>query len=132
MIEKLNRKSRVTECEEKEGPGRNEISRIVPVIRDTTSVRRLKRQLEQSRRLEALEQMTSGVAHDVNNVLSAILGRTQLLLQNPHDRQALESGLRVIEKAALEATETIKRIQQFTSRVAECEEKEGLGSRVAK
>jgi len=92
----------------------NVISRTVVAIRDITCARELQQQLEHSQKLKTLGQMTLGVAHDFNNMLSAILGRTQLLRQKEDNQQAMESGLEIIEKVALDATETIKKIQHFT------------------
>ncbi|MFC1716898.1 ATP-binding protein [Candidatus Poribacteria bacterium] len=89
-------------------------SKTVVVVRDITCVKEVQQQLEHSQKLKELGQMTLGVVHDLNNVLSAILGRAQLLRQNPHDQKAIKPGLEIIEKAALDATETMKRIQHFT------------------
>jgi CheY-like chemotaxis protein len=57
--------------------------------------------------------MASGVAHDFNNVLAAILGRAQLLLErteDPKHRQWIE----VIERSALDGARTVRRLQEFT------------------
>jgi PAS domain S-box-containing protein len=69
-------------------------------------------QLVQKEKLRALGQMASGVAHDFNNLLSVILGRVQLLQRKAKDSET-ERGLRSIERAALDASSTIKRIQDF-------------------
>jgi PAS domain S-box-containing protein len=69
-------------------------------------------QLVQKEKLQALGQMASGVAHDFNNLLSIILGRAQLLQRKAKDLET-EKGLRSIERAALDASSTIKRIQDF-------------------
>jgi CheY-like chemotaxis protein len=97
------------------------ITRTVRIIRDITSIRRLQQELEQSREVKALGQMILGIAHDLNNSLSAILGRAQLLQQSLHNQQKLRSGLKIIEKAASDATETIKKIQQCTRSTKEAE-----------
>ena len=96
----------------------------VAIIRDVTQRRAMERQLLQAEKLRSLGELASGVAHDFNNVLVAILGRTQLLLKmlerpgNKTERRALwielEKGLRIIEKAALDAAETVRRIQEFS------------------
>lgn len=99
----------------------NGSSKTAIMIRDITSVKRLQKQLEQSQKLRTIGQMTLGVAHDFNNTLSAILGRSQLLRQKLNDRAALEPGLRIIEKAALDATETVKRIQHFSKAAGKTE-----------
>jgi len=70
-------------------------------------------QLIQSEKLRALGEMAGGVAHDFNNLLGAILGRAQLLLLSAKE-QDTRKGLKVIEKAALDGAETVRRIQEFT------------------
>jgi len=69
-------------------------------------------QLVQREKLRALGQMASGVAHNFNNLLAIILGRTQLLQKKAKDLE-IEKGLTSIERAALDASSTIKRIQDF-------------------
>ncbi|WP_165498083.1 PAS domain S-box protein [Siculibacillus lacustris] len=73
------------------------------------------RQLEASRRLEALGRMTGGIAHDFNNLLTVISGNLQLLEMRPHG----ETEARYIEEA-LRATENganlNRRLTGFASR----------------
>lgn len=95
------------------------------VLMNVTGQKRLQQQLIQSERIRVLGRMASGIAHDFNNILAAILGRTELLLMNVGDREGVEKGLRIIQKAALGGADTVKRIQEFT-RVAKQRESERL------
>jgi signal transduction histidine kinase/ActR/RegA family two-component response regulator len=70
-------------------------------------------QLVQSAKLNALGEMASGVAHDFNNMLAAILGRTQLLLSRARDPE-LRRSLELIEQTAQDGAQTVRRIQEFT------------------
>ncbi|MEO6462933.1 MAG: ATP-binding protein, partial [Candidatus Eisenbacteria bacterium] len=70
-------------------------------------------QLVQSAKLNALGEMASGVAHDFNNMLAAILGRTQLLLTRATDPE-LRRSLELIEQTAQDGAQTVRRIQEFT------------------
>jgi signal transduction histidine kinase/CheY-like chemotaxis protein len=70
-------------------------------------------QLVQSAKLNALGEMASGVAHDFNNMLAAILGRTQLLLTRPVDPE-MRRSLELIEQTAQDGAQTVRRIQEFT------------------
>jgi CheY-like chemotaxis protein len=57
--------------------------------------------------------MASGVAHDFNNLLASVLGRAQLLMRRVQDPQQLQ-WLRVIERSALDGSQTVRRLQEFT------------------
>ncbi|MGH7267510.1 MAG: ATP-binding protein, partial [Candidatus Rokuibacteriota bacterium] len=69
--------------------------------------------LVQTEKLRALGEMASGVAHDFNNVLAAILGRVQLILSQVEE-PTLRRWLQVIERAALDGAQTVRQIQEFT------------------
>jgi signal transduction histidine kinase/ActR/RegA family two-component response regulator len=73
----------------------------------------LEEELINAERLRALGEMSGGVAHDFNNILGAILGRAQLLLEKVKN-QDMKDGIAIIEKAALDGAETVRRIQEFT------------------
>ena len=73
----------------------------------------LEEELIKAERLRALGEMSSGVAHDFNNILGAILGRAQLLLERVKNAN-VRGGIEIIEKAALDGAETVRRIQEFT------------------
>jgi PAS domain S-box-containing protein len=80
---------------------------------DTTESKRLRSQLEDTERLRALGELASGVAHDFNNLLGAILGRIQLLRGRGFEPR-IDREMAVIEKAARDGRETVRRIQDFS------------------
>jgi two-component system cell cycle sensor histidine kinase/response regulator CckA len=86
---------------------------LIAIVRDITSQREIESQLHQSEKLAALGQLAGGIAHDFNNLLQAILGYAQLMKQNPANSQLIERSLSVVESAALDGSETVRRIQQF-------------------
>lgn len=67
----------------------------------------------QGERLRALGELAGGIAHDFNNVLAIIVGRAEVLLEETEDPE-LRRQLDVIVKVALDAAQTVKRIQEFT------------------
>jgi PAS domain S-box-containing protein len=86
-------------------------------VKDVTEKKKMEEQLLQSEKLRALGEMASGVAHDFNNSLAAILGNTQLLLYSEHDEETREA-LKTIEKVAKDSAQTVKRLQEFTRKKA--------------
>ena len=105
--------------------GENSIT-IIAVMRDITERKKMEEKLIQSEKLSALGELAGGVAHDFNNMLAAILGRVQLLRMHnsplPGVREKrksvreLQKGLEIIEKAAMDGAETVRRIQEFSRR----------------
>lgn len=85
---------------------------VLGVARDVTEEKSIAERSQQADKLRALGQLASGVAHDVNNDLAAILGRVQRLMRNP-DYVAMRDEFEVIETAALDSAQTVRRIQNF-------------------
>lgn len=84
----------------------------VAICKDLTERKALEASVERSERLSSLGTMASGVAHNFNNILAAILGRVQLMLRYP-GKMDTTKGLEMIQKAALDGAATVKRIQDF-------------------
>jgi PAS domain S-box-containing protein len=80
---------------------------------DMTEAKRLREKLVDTERLRALGELASGVAHDFNNLLGAILGRIQLLRARGFDEET-DRSMKVIERAAMDGRETVRRIQEFS------------------
>jgi len=86
---------------------------LIAIVRDITAQREVENQLHQSEKLTALGQLAGGIAHDFNNLLQAILGYAQLMKANPENPALQQRALAVVESAALDGSETVRRIQQF-------------------
>jgi PAS domain S-box-containing protein len=76
------------------------INSIVVVMTDITDSADLQAKLMHTEKMAALGQLVSGVAHEVNNPLAAIVGFTDLLLENPEIPDASKDELRVILEEA--------------------------------
>ena len=71
-------------------PLADETGKIEGVVlsgRDVTELKRLEEQLIQAEKLAAMGQMLAGVAHELNNPLTAILGVTELLREGRPTRK---------------------------------------------
>ncbi|HWS85629.1 MAG TPA: PAS domain-containing protein [Pyrinomonadaceae bacterium] len=83
------------------------------ITRDVTEQRAERERAAQADKLRALGQLASGVAHDFNNALAAILGRAQLLRRSADGDARLTRGLDIILTAAEDAAATVRRIRSF-------------------
>ena len=70
--------------------------------------------LVQSEKARALGEMAGGVAHEFNNILAIILGKTQLLLGRVID-DGVREGLGHVEEAAWRAADIVRRMQGFAA-----------------
>jgi len=62
--------------------------------------------------LRAVGELAAGASHHLNNLMAVVLGRTQLLLMKKPPEE-LVTSLKTIERAAVDAAETVRRIQAF-------------------
>lgn len=85
---------------------------VLGIARDITEQKEERERAARADKLRALGQLASGVAHDFNNSLAAILGRAQLLRRQVTDT-ALVRNLDIIQTAAEDAAATVRRIQTF-------------------
>jgi len=79
-------------------------------------------QLRQAQKMEAIGTLAGGIAHDFNNILSAILGYSELALDDALHDQASASYIREIIKAGNRARDLVYQILTF-SRQTETEAK---------
>src|SRR6266513_916719 len=108
---------------------KDRLQRLAPAVEraiEDAAVRRDRRRLEQqllaSQRLEAVGRHAGGVAHDFNNVLTAVLGSTELLILDPPPGVAKREELEIILEAATRAQDMMRRLIgeniQFTTEPA--------------
>jgi signal transduction histidine kinase len=143
MFEMVGRKGRHVWLETRAVPFRNkknEIIALLGITRDITGRRKLEEQLRQSQKMESIGTLAGGVAHDFNNILTAISGYGHLALMKmtPGDpnrmniQQILESADRAahltrdlllfsrkqpIDRKPVDLNEGIQRLSKFLARV---------------
>ncbi len=86
---------------------------VIASARDMTDLKRLEQQVSQSERLAAMGQMIAGVAHELNNPLTAILGINDLLREKAAD-EAVRRQLELIQKQARRAAEIVQNLLTFS------------------
>jgi PAS domain S-box-containing protein len=91
--------------------------------RDVTELRRTEREnaqleerLHRARRLEAIGRLAGGVAHDFNNLITAILGSVEVIRQSQPQQDDPDGALEVIEHAAQSAARLTHRLLAFGRR----------------
>ncbi len=92
---------------------RNRLAGAIALARDITEREREHERTQQADKLRALGQLASGVAHNFNNALAAILGYTQLSLQKVESAE-VEKNLQIIERSARDAARMVERIHNFS------------------
>jgi len=88
---------------------------VMVMLRDITERKRLEQQLIRTQRMEALGNLAGGVAHEFNNLFSAILGYTELSRRSQRNG-AVTGFLDEIEGATERAAELTKQILGFARR----------------
>jgi PAS domain S-box-containing protein len=94
-----------------------EIAGALVFLRDVTDRKREHELMAQSDKLRAVGELAAGVAHNLNNSLTVIQGRAQLLLRNATDDSSAKS-LQIITSAVEDGTKTLRRILEFARRDA--------------
>jgi PAS domain S-box-containing protein len=89
------------------------VSSIVVVMTDVTDSAMLRSKLLHAEKMAAVGQLVSGVAHEVNNPLTAILGFTDLLLENPELPESARRDLRVILQEAQRTKQIVQNLLSF-------------------
>lgn len=87
---------------------------LIGAVQDITERVRLEDELLRAQKLEAIGRLTGGVAHDFNNVLTAILSSAELLENAPEQRTAQLGG--AIAKAATRAGELTTKLLAYSRR----------------
>jgi two-component system NtrC family sensor kinase len=90
-----------------------DINSIVVVMTDVTDAADLQSKLMHTEKMAALGQLVSGVAHEVNNPLAAIVGFTDLLLENPEVPESAKEELRVILQEAQRTRVIVQNLLSF-------------------
>jgi PAS domain S-box-containing protein len=94
--------------------------RVIAVVRDITQAKRLELEqqrlqthLQQAQKLDSLGRLAGGIAHDMNNVLSAILAIASANLEQQPAGTALHKSFDTITRAAARGGQTVRNLLNF-------------------
>ena len=89
------------------------ISGVIFSLRDITLERKLEQQIVESERLAAMGAMIGGVAHELNNPLTSILGVSELL-QDTETNETARKHLGMLQQQARRAAEIVQNLTYFS------------------
>ena len=86
---------------------------VIISVRDITTEKKLEQQIVQSERLAAMGAMIGGVAHELNNPLTSILGVSELL-QDSQTTDAARKQIAILQQQARRAAEIVHNLTYFS------------------
>ncbi len=97
-------------------PDSDEGASAIVFALDTTEQHALRENLAQSQKMQAIGQLAGGVAHDFNNVLTAIIGYSDLLLANHRPTDPSFQDIMQIKQNANRAAGLVRQLLAFSRR----------------
>ncbi|HEX3799573.1 MAG TPA: ATP-binding protein [Verrucomicrobiae bacterium] len=101
-----------------EGMGQNllddtDVAGIIFNSRDVTERKRLEQQFLQAQKVQAIGQLAAGVAHDFNNILTAIIGYSDMVLLRMEPSHPSHSHMTGVKQAAYRAAALTRQLLAF-------------------
>ena len=84
------------------------------IFEDITEQRRLEDQLRQAQKMEAIGTLAGGIAHDFNNILGAIIGYTELTLEDVAENEKARRRLEKVLQSGFRARDLVGQILTFS------------------
>ena len=78
----------------------------------------LEEQLRQAHKMQAIGTLSGGIAHDFNNILAAIIGFTEMVLDDVADNRDVRHKMEQVLKAGFRGRDLVKQILAFSRKTA--------------
>jgi len=83
------------------------------IFKDVTEAKTIEDQLRQAQKMESVGRLAGGVAHDFNNMLSVILGNTEMIMEEHYPGSPFLENLKEIKDAAERSTDLVRQLLAF-------------------
>jgi len=91
---------------------------VLLIVEDVTERRDLEEQLHQAQKMEAMGQLASGIAHDLNNILTVVQGHVELLLAANNIEPQAANSLKQVALASSRAAGLTRQLLTFSRKQA--------------
>ena len=93
----------------------NEQLAFIGIIRDLTERKRVEETLLRSEKMKSMGMITSGVAHEFNNILAIVKGFSLQIKKKCGDDKKLEKRVDTIINASNDGAEIVRRMREYTN-----------------
>jgi two-component system, cell cycle sensor histidine kinase and response regulator CckA len=87
---------------------------LLAIVQDIADQEKLESQLRQAQKVEAIGHLAAGIAHDLNNLLTVILGHTGIQLAKPQLEPDLHASLNEVQDAGQRAASLTRQLLVFS------------------
>jgi PAS domain S-box-containing protein len=101
---------------------------IQGILRDVTDRERFEKQLQHAQKMEAIGSLAGGVAHDLNNILTGLVGYPELLLMQLPEDSPMRKPLETIKKSGEKSAAIVQDLLNLARRGVENLEPANLNS----
>jgi two-component system NtrC family sensor kinase len=92
--------------------GVNKMQTILAIYSDITELKKMEQKLIQTEKLSAMGQFISGIAHELNNPLSGVLGFSEMVKSRNQDK-SIQNDLIIIHKEAIRCQNIVNQLLTF-------------------
>ena len=90
------------------------MKQVIEYTIDITESRLLEKQLHQSQKMESIGRLAGGVAHDFNNILTAIIGFSELAQTKLPENHPVSRDLKIVREAGEKASVLVRKLLAFS------------------